>query len=96
MPEYLPSLPIDAVTGEPLRYRLDDRDGYSLYSPGEDGVDNGGPLRERPGQTQRVDSVYEQPDWTYAGLGREESEYGVEWTLVPDDTEQPSATSQPQ
>ena len=93
VPEYLSSLPMDAITGQSLLYRLDERDGYSLYSPGEDGVDSGGALRDAQGK------LYEGrqgPDWTYVGLGREEFEYGVEWTLVPNDTEQPNAASQPQ
>ena len=91
VPEYLSALPISAVTSKPLLYRLDERDGYSLYSPGADGVDHGGTLRDAEGYLFQLG---DRPDWIYAGLGRDQP--GMEWTLVPDDTEQPSAASQPQ
>jgi hypothetical protein len=91
VPEYLPALPIDAVTGKPLRYRLDQRDGYSLYSPGEDGVDNGGLIRNAQGA---VVPMFSGNDWVFSGLDRDDPE--VEWYLVPDEAGQQSATSQPQ
>jgi hypothetical protein len=93
VPEYVPSLPIDPVTGQPLHYRLDDRDGYSLYSPGADGVDDGGQIRDSRGG---VMAPFAGKDWTFSGLDEDAEEYSVDWYLVPDDTEQQSATSQPQ
>jgi len=91
VPDYLPSLPIDVVTGGPLCYRLDDRDGYSLYSPGEDGIDNGGPLRDAQGKPL---DWGQRPDWTFVSLGRDD--YGPEWYLVPDELGGEGAASQPQ
>jgi hypothetical protein len=91
MPQYLASLPIDPVTGGPLCYRLDERDGYSLYSPGDDSIDDGGRLRDADGKS--VDP-YDGPDWLFSGLNRYDG--GVEWYLVPDDTGQQSATTRPE
>ncbi len=67
VPEYLDSLPLDPISGEPLRYRLDDVDGYSLYGVGADGVDDGGCLRN--GSCS---------DWGYDGL---RSKPADEWYL---------------
>ena len=41
-PDLLPSVPVDPVDGKPLRYRLNADGTYTLYSVGEDGVDDGG------------------------------------------------------
>jgi hypothetical protein len=40
-PQYLDEVPDDLFTGEALRYRLE-AGGFVLYSPGRDGIDNGG------------------------------------------------------
>lgn len=88
-PQYLTSLPIDPVTGGPLRYRLDERDGYSLYSPGEDCIDDGGRLRDAHGEL-----IGDPADWLFCG--REPVDGSVEWYLVPDDTGQQSATTRPE
>lgn len=42
VPEFLARIPLDYIDGQPLRYRLNARGGFTLYSVGEDGVDNGG------------------------------------------------------
>ncbi len=80
VPTYLPVLPVDPVTGGPLRYRLDPRDGYSLYSPGSDSRDDGGPLRDEQGDLY---DVAEGPDWIFVGVERP-LPYVAEWFLVPD------------
>jgi hypothetical protein len=41
VPEYLPDVPEDLFSGEPLRYRREEA-GYLLYSVGPDGKDDGG------------------------------------------------------
>jgi hypothetical protein len=41
VPEFLPEVPQDPFTGEPLRYLIEE-DGYVVYSVGSDGVDDGG------------------------------------------------------
>lgn len=42
VPELLPSVPLDPVDGKPLRYRLNADGSFTLYSVGENGVDDGG------------------------------------------------------
>ncbi|HEX3101056.1 MAG TPA: hypothetical protein VHQ01_04665, partial [Pyrinomonadaceae bacterium] len=41
-PEFLASVPLDAVDGNPLRYRRNADGTYLLYSIGQNGVDDGG------------------------------------------------------
>jgi hypothetical protein len=41
-PEFLPAVPLDCMSGEPLRYRINGDGTITLYSVGEDGKDNGG------------------------------------------------------
>ncbi|MCX6928911.1 MAG: hypothetical protein NT154_37725 [Verrucomicrobia bacterium] len=42
VPEFLPETPMDFMDGQPLRYRLRTNGSFTLYSVGEDGVDDGG------------------------------------------------------
>lgn len=42
VPEFMDAVPIDPFDGRPIRYLLREGGGYTLYSIGEDGVDNGG------------------------------------------------------
>jgi hypothetical protein len=42
VPEFVPSVPLDPVDAEPLRYRPNATGTYLLYSIGENGVDDGG------------------------------------------------------
>ena len=42
VPEFLESVPIDYMDGQPLRYRLEADGGFCLYSVGLDGQDDGG------------------------------------------------------
>jgi hypothetical protein len=49
VPEFLPELPHDWMDGKPLRYRLNADRTFTLYSVGENGVDNGGdPNSQQP------------------------------------------------
>jgi hypothetical protein len=43
-PAYLPSIPLDPIDGQPLRYKkaANEADGYTLYSIGVNGIDDGG------------------------------------------------------
>ena len=41
-PEFLATVPLDPVDGQPLRYRLNPDGTFLLYSIGDDGVDDGG------------------------------------------------------
>jgi len=42
VPEFVPSVPLDPVDGQPLRYRLNSNGTFLLYSVGENGKDDGG------------------------------------------------------
>ncbi len=44
-PKYLPTVPLDLFSGEPLIYEPDDK-GYLLYSVGENGIDDGGQTKD--------------------------------------------------
>jgi HEAT repeats len=47
-PEFLKSVPMDFVTGQPLHYRVAEGGHFLLYSVGLDCVDNGGKIETRP------------------------------------------------
>ena len=61
-PAYLPSVPRDMHTGEPLRYRLTD-DGPLLYSVGPDRTDDRGVWAEDHENIQRHDASNAEPAW---------------------------------
>ena len=42
VPEFIDTVYLDPFDGKPLRYFLRDTGGYTIYSIGEDGIDNGG------------------------------------------------------
>lgn len=42
VPEFVSAIPLDAVDGKPLRYKLNSDGTFLLYSVGENGVDDGG------------------------------------------------------
>ncbi len=42
VPQYLPAIPQDAMTNQPLPYHRKSGGIFLLYSVGEDGMDNGG------------------------------------------------------
>ena len=49
--EFLPSLPVDYMDGKPLKYRRNADGGFTLYSVGEDGKDDGGDASLLPDKT---------------------------------------------
>jgi hypothetical protein len=64
VPEFLPAVPVDPADGQPLRYRAAAAGGFTLYSVGEDGVDDGGnPTNRQPASG----SLYWQDgkDWVW-------------------------------
>lgn len=68
VPEFLPSLPLDFMDGQPLRYRLNHGGSFLLYSVGDDMQDDGGdPV---PKTTQRDDPGYpwNGRDWVWPQL----------------------------
>ena len=46
----IPQVPVDPFDGQPLRYRVED-DGVTIYSVGENGIDDGGDLHRRGAMT---------------------------------------------
>jgi hypothetical protein len=59
-PEFIPALPHDAISGEPLKYRRTDGGQFVLYSVGWNGADDGGIFAFKNG---RPDS--EEGDWVW-------------------------------
>ena len=56
-PKFLAETPLDYMTGQPLRYRLNAAGGYKLYSVGLDGKDDGGDPSSTTGDS-RVRSLW--------------------------------------
>jgi hypothetical protein len=55
VPAFLPSLPVDPITGQPLHYALQSASGMPLlYSVGVDGIDNGGTPPPQASSPQEV------------------------------------------
>jgi hypothetical protein len=52
VPNYLPAIPIDPYSNQPLKYRPEPM-GFVLYSVGDDGIDNGGRFTNRLGYLDR-------------------------------------------
>jgi hypothetical protein len=52
-PEFLKSVPVDFMTGQPLHYRAMEKAHFLLYSVGLDGVDNGGKMPTPPTEEER-------------------------------------------
>jgi len=48
VPEFLPELPHDWMDGKPLRYKLNGNGSFTLYSVGDNGVDDGGAPNPSP------------------------------------------------
>jgi hypothetical protein len=67
VPEFLASVPIDYMDGKPMKYRLNPDGTFTLYSVGEDGIDNGGdtattdPKGESYGPWKLKDAVWPAP-----------------------------------
>ncbi|MCW5556118.1 MAG: hypothetical protein KIS67_28675 [Verrucomicrobiae bacterium] len=67
VPEFLAAVPTDYMNGQPLKYRRNADGSFTLYSVGEDGVDDGGDVALAPDRTNtrnlwhRKDFVWPQP-----------------------------------
>ncbi len=85
VPDYMSAVPEDPFSGGALCYRLDDYDGYLLYSVGEDTEDNGGVFRDEEGEPvpwpDRRDWVF--PEWR-GPHGRSDKPWG-EWVLIDEE-----------
>jgi hypothetical protein len=66
IPEFLPAAPRDFMDGQLLRYQLHGDGSFSLYSIGEDTVDNGGdPLPETANTSGQAASNWLGRDWIW-------------------------------
>ena len=65
MPEYVAAVPLDAVDGQPLRYRQNGDGTYLLYSVGEDGLDGGGDLTPAKTTTSSIWNWQRGRDWVW-------------------------------
>ncbi len=63
-PAYLPDVPVDVTTGQPLCYRSKGKEGYTLYGLGWNLVDDGGKRSPRPAN-QRGGIDLTQGDWVW-------------------------------
>ena len=64
VPEFLPSVPLDFMNGQPLRYRLNADGTFRLYSVGEDGRDDeGDPRPAEAGGSFRT--IFAGRDWVW-------------------------------
>ena len=61
-PQFVPRLPHDIITGQPLIYRLTDQDHYILYSVGWNETDDGGTVSPTP---SGEDITSEDRDWVW-------------------------------
>jgi hypothetical protein len=59
LPEFLPHLPVDPVTGQAFRYRTVPDGSYLLYSLGFDREDHGGKI------SNNIDRWVDDPDWIW-------------------------------
>lgn len=72
VPDFLPAVPRDPMSGEDLRYRPASR-GFLLYSVGTDGRNDGGSVRTEDGETYRT--LFDGRDWVFPRpLGRPAAE----------------------
>ncbi|HEV2434559.1 MAG TPA: HEAT repeat domain-containing protein [Verrucomicrobiae bacterium] len=53
-PEFLKSVPVDFMTGQPLHYRVTEDGHFLLYSAGLDCVDNGGKIQTPPTEKGKI------------------------------------------
>ena len=64
VPDFLPAVLLDFMTGQPLKYRLKSGGGFLLYSVGEDGVDDGGDPRPTDPK-KKVISLFDGRDYVW-------------------------------
>lgn len=63
-PEFLPSVPVDSINGQPLHYRLNADGSFLLYSVGEDGQDDGGDPRPAKAGSS-FGNIFTGRDWVW-------------------------------
>ena len=78
-PEFLRSVPVDYMDGKPMKYRLNPDGGFTLYSVGEDGKDDGGDPSPLPGKSN-TRNLWDRKDfiWPAPALPEEVEAYRKE------------------
>lgn len=62
VPDYLDQVPVDAISGQPFRYKTGDQP--VVYCFGRDGVDNGGqPLVDENGRSRDFQHLFDESIW---------------------------------
>ena len=76
IPEFLSSVPVDYMDGQPIKYRLNGDGTFALYSVGDDGRDDGGDLSLQPEKT-RLRVLWDRKDyvWPAPATPEEVAEY---------------------
>ncbi len=75
VPEFLSAVPVDYLDGKPIKYRLNADGGFTLYSVGDDGKDNGGDMTLPEGAKSR--DLWKRRDyvWPAPAMPAEVEEY---------------------
>ncbi|HPY30305.1 MAG TPA: hypothetical protein PLT00_09860 [Verrucomicrobiota bacterium] len=75
VPEFLSSVPVDYMDGQPIKYRLNPDGSFTLYSVGEDGKDDGGDMSLPEGSKSR--DLWRRKDyvWPAPATPEEVTEY---------------------
>ncbi|MBI5386152.1 MAG: hypothetical protein HZA90_15890 [Verrucomicrobia bacterium] len=72
VPEFMSAVPLDPMDGKLLRYRLNADGRFTLYSVGDDGVDNGGDASPKPNAPTSSYSVVHGKDLVWPAPATEE------------------------
>ncbi|MEP6663618.1 MAG: hypothetical protein ABJC04_08130 [Verrucomicrobiota bacterium] len=72
VPEFFPSVPIDYMDGKPVKYFLNHDGSFTLYSVGEDGVDNNGNPLAAEGKDQSTRNIWNRKDAAWPAAATEE------------------------
>jgi hypothetical protein len=64
VPEFLAGVPVDYMDGKPMKYRLNAEGGFTLYSVGLDGRDDGGDVSLPPDE-ERVRNLWVRKDFVW-------------------------------
>jgi hypothetical protein len=77
VPDFLSSLPIDLMDGKPIKYHLNSDSTFTLYSVGENGIDDGGDSSLLPDKSLESRTLWDRKDvvWPSPALPEEVETY---------------------
>jgi hypothetical protein len=75
VPGFLSAVPVDYMDGKPIRYRLNESGGFTLYSVGEDGKDDGGDSSLPEGSKSKSFRLRRDCVWPSPAMPEEVEEY---------------------